>query len=328
MHAAMPRRPADPTTIDEQPPMNTAQRLFLALFVLSGCLQPALAAPTQAAGWVDVDPVTGKVPAESFKVLRDKKPLDYEGALQACDEIELTRPDVILTIWLSDATQKRLGPGVGSRLALDCSQRGLSMRLLSMLQAALTPSAARANRAAAMASRSVDADKEALPLAAPLLDAPSNSVLAGQRSLYLRWVGGVGPFAISLQDSTGRVLARRSGLGVRETTLPTAALLPGTYRLEITQAAGLQPPGIAEDKLIVQAADSRPAMPPELAAANLPASVRALFYADFLVAQGDGRWTLEAAQIVAAIRPATPASRQWLDRYAGPLQAGTGRGKP
>jgi hypothetical protein len=44
---------------------------------------------------------------------------------------------------------------------------------------------------------------------------------------------------------------------------------------------------------------------------------RALFYADYLAALDDGRWTLEALQRVAALPAQSPAVRQWLLRYGG-----------
>jgi hypothetical protein len=290
----------------------------------------ASASAARVAGWVNPDPDTGKLPLRAFSVLRKGKRVAYdESLLQACDVVDLVDPEVTVHITLANSRRQRLGvtKDATRSLRVPCTERGMPESLIAALQAAIGGPETRAERAAAMASRSIDtgASRAKPALAAPVLDAQTNTLLAGQRAVFLRWVGGTAPFTVALQDSTGRVLASRTGLRTREVRLPSVRLQPGRHRLLIGQARGESVVGIAEDALEVAPAEHLPAAPPALVQAleqsGLPADARTIFRADQLASLEGGRWTLEAAQSVAAIQPATAASRQWLDRHAGVLQS-------
>jgi hypothetical protein len=293
-----------------------AAALLPALLTLLTPAGPALAAETRVAGWVEPDPATGQPPTRAFELLRAGKKVAYgEAGLQACDEIKLTDRAATVRITLASAQRMRLDARTPSA-KLPCTERGLLPDIWAALGTVLAGADARADRAAAMASRGESSAPMALDV--PALAAPSARLVAGERSIYLRWVGGVGPFTVTLQErKTGRVVARQAGISAREVWLPKARIDPGNYRLELRQAAGQELLAVAEENLVVEPATALPAPAPALARAELPADVRAIFRADQLVAFEDGRWTLEALQQVAAIKPSSAASAQWLDRHGG-----------
>jgi hypothetical protein len=155
------------------------------------------------------------------------------------------------------------------------------------------------------------------PLVVPALAGPQANLVAGRRALYVAWTGGVAPFSVQLAAADGREVALRSAVEAHSTRLPAADLSPGQYTLRVRNRAGHRIEGIRDDAVFVVADGTLPALPDTLKHPSLSDEARTLFYADYLTAQEDGRWTLEALQRVAALPGQSAAVRQWLLRYGG-----------
>lgn len=276
----------------------------------------------------------GKAPGSAVVIKRGNSTFPFNGdALQACDVVHLQNLETTVRVTLADGRRIKLDRRTPSRrVEIPCNERGVLRDLWAILRAAAGASDARAERTAAMTSRGDEAAQANLPLAVPMFGAPSAQIVEGSRNLYLRWVGGKGPFVVTLRDKgTTQVIVQRSAIVEREISLPVK-LAPGTYEVEIGQAPGQEIAGIAEDSLVVVPASELPASPLDRAGSGLPSAAATLFYADHLVALDDGKWTLEATQMVAGLRPQTIASRDWLARHAGAIKLrepkGAGPGLP
>jgi predicted transposase YdaD len=67
----------------------------------------------------------------------------------------------------------------------------------------------------------------------------------------------------------------------------------------------------ADDVDVVEARGIPP-IPDALRTAEIDHVARQLFYADYLVALEDGRYAMQAMQLVASLAPQTPETRAWL----------------
>ena len=131
----------------------------------------------------------------------------------------------------------------------------------------------------------------------------------------LRGRGGEGPFSVQVvRASDGRELVSQLDIAGRASTLPPADFVPGNYTLWVRNRSGHRSEGFRQDALVATS-QNLPPMPEILRNPSLAEESRTLFYADFLSSQEDGRWTLEALQLVRLLPIDLPAVRQWLFRY-------------
>jgi hypothetical protein len=285
------------------------------LVVLTSCLSaPAQAQPGEVAGWVEPDAKTLVVPTSAFRLDRAGKTIPYPDAgLQACDRLKLLDDKTVVRIRLASNLRMQLDAETpGLQLEIPCSERSIAASLAAALRAMIGGAEQRKQRVAALT-------RDVAPLSLPaLLAAPQTRIAAGRRALYVAWTGGVGPYSVQvLRAGDGREVVSRSSIGAHSVVLPPADIEPGEYTLWVRNRAGHRVEGFREDGIVAVAPGAVPAMPEVLKTTGLTDEARALFYADYLAAQDEGRWTLEALQRVAALPAQSPAVRQWLLRYGG-----------
>ncbi len=291
-----------------------AARAILLLVAASALCAHAHAQAGEVAGWVEPDPKTLVVPTSAFRLDRAGKAIAYpEAGLQACDRLKLLDEKAVVRIRLASNLRMQLDAETpGLQLEIPCSERSIAASLAAALRAMIGSAQQRKQRVGALT-------RDIAPLALPaLFAAPQSSIAAGRRTLYVAWTGGAGPYSIQLlRTSDGREVVSRANISAHSVLLPPADIEPGEYTLWVRNRAGYRIEGIREDGIVAVAPGAVPAMPEVLKAAGLTDEARALFYADYLAAQDDGRWTLEALQRVAALPSQSPAVRQWLLRYGG-----------
>jgi hypothetical protein len=285
------------------------------LVVLTSCLSaPAQAQPGEVAGWVEPDAKTLVVPTSAFRLDRAGKTIPYPDAgLQACDRLKLLDDKTVVRIRLASNLRMQLDAETpGLQLEIPCSERSIAASLAAALRAMIGGAEQRKQRVAALT-------RDVAPLSLPaLLAAPQTRIAAGRRALYVAWTGGVGPYSVQvLRAGDGREVVSRASIGAHSVVLPPADIEPGEYTLWVRNRAGHRVEGFREDGIVAVAPGAVPAMPEVLKTTGLTDEARALFYADYLAAQDEGRWTLEALQRVAALPAQSPAVRQWLLRYGG-----------
>jgi hypothetical protein len=291
-------------------PLRSIQRMAVAVAVCAGC-STAAAQDVEVAGWVEPDAKTQAIPLAAFRLDRAGKPATYsELGLRACDKLVLLDDKAIVRVRLVSNLRLQLDvESPGKQIEIPCDQRGIAASLASALRALISSAEQRKARVATLT-------RDITPLTLPILVAPQTNLVAGQRELFLGWTGGAAPFSVQLLDSRdGREVASISKLNAHSVFLPAAALEPGQYTLWVRNRAGHRIEGIREDALMVLPQDALPALPPVLRSPGLTEEARTLFYADYLAALDDGRWTLEALQQVAGLKGRSAAARQWLQRY-------------
>ena len=285
-----------------------------AVLVVVTSAAPAHAQPGEVAGWVEPDAKTLVVPTSAFRLERAGKAIAYpDVGLQACDRLKLLDEKVVVRIRLASNLRMQLDAETpGLQLEIPCSERSIAASLAAALRAMIGGTEQRKQRVAALT-------RDIAPLALPaLFVAPQSSIAAGRRALYVAWTGGVGPYSVQvLRASDGREVVSRANIGAHSVVLPPADIEPGEYSLWVRNRAGYRIEGIREDGIVAVAPGAVPTMPEVLKASGLTDEARALFYADYLAVQDEGRWTLEALQRVAALPAQSPAVRQWLLRYGG-----------
>jgi hypothetical protein len=122
------------------------------------------------------------------------------------------------------------------------------------------------------------------PIAIPIL-APGARIVAGERDLPLAWSGGCAPFVVTLWSGDRKLIDRESIEG-RQVRLDDVPLERGRYEITIVDASGLRGSGALE------AVDTGPALPPDLAGDATPLGVIA--QAVWLSQHENGRWRLES----------------------------------
>jgi hypothetical protein len=281
-------------------------------FSAASTLVPAQA--VEVAGWVEPDPTTQAVPTSAFRLTRAGKTITYpEAGLQACDKLTLADDKAIVRVRLASNLRMQLdASSPGQQIEVPCDQRGIAADLAAALRAMIRGIEQRGRVRVATMTRDI------APLAVPALVASQANIVAGTRALYIAWTGGVGPFSVQVSNAAdGREVVRQTTIERHSVRLPVADFAPGNYTLWVRNRAGYRVEGVREDGLVVVTASEVPMLPEVLKSSALSDEARTLFYADYLVGQDDGRWTLEALQRVAALPAQSPAVRQWLFRYGG-----------
>lgn len=284
----------------------------LALMLLMGSVSVAAHGQTSdVAGWVEPDSKTQMVPTAAFRLDRAGKVMAYpEAGLLACDKLTLLDDKSVVRVRLTSNLRMQLDSATpGRQIEVPCDQRGIASSLAAALRALIVNAEQRKSRVAALT-------RDIAPLALPVLSGAQTNIVGGQRALFLAWTGGAGPFSVQIVNAAdGKEVTGRTDIRTRSTSLPVTVMGPGHYTLWVRNRAGHRVEGIREDALMVLPQDALPGMPEVLAASGLPTETRTLFYADFLAALDDGRWTLEALQQVVALKSQSAAVRQWLGRY-------------
>jgi hypothetical protein len=132
--------------------------------------------------------------------------------------------------------------------------------------------------------------------ATPGLSSGTENLVAGNRSLLVRIVGGVAPYKAELRDPSGALVASHTETD-HSVQLPTANLKPGAYRLTITDGS---PRSL--DATVTVVAEAAPV---EAAFADIPdPEVRSATAAAGLAQAHPAVWAFEAEQMMSAA-PAT-----------------------
>jgi hypothetical protein len=147
----------------------------------------------------------------------------------------------------------------------------------------------------------------------PIFSGDREKLGAGKRSIFVSWKGGVPPFSVSLTDAkTNQVIAAKNS-DLCTAHLPSADLMPQKkYNLIVTDAKGVSE---EEDEILV--VEAAPSMPAELLKAGLSEDTRRIYFATWLTTLGDGEWTFEAQQQVAAIDCRWAPVADWLQQWGG-----------
>jgi hypothetical protein len=276
-----------------------------ALLLSMAARMPVQAAEGPArAAWIDG---ASAPTAALVRIQRAGKDVTYQAAvgLLACDQLQLLDAKKVVRIVLADGARVRLDASQPlAKIACDSNTIGTTLgRLLS----AWNSQSDTRDTAAGVLSRDEG------PLELPILFAPSGAVMAQADQLYLTWRGGKGPFTMALRDAGGANVAERARIATHATVLalPLPRMVPGKYALQLSDSSN-ENSSLTEENMVIVEGSTIPSMPTELREAELDPTARQLFYADFLVAYEDGRYAMQALQLVAALKPQTAASRSWL----------------
>jgi hypothetical protein len=244
-------------------------------------------------------------------------PYDREAGFRACDEVSLApaAPTVVAPVAISTADGSRyiLDRGSGP-IKIPCSPAvGLAHDTATFLRALIQKSNMRlpmmaATRGQASCSGPNDV---VVPLLSTQADIPT-LLVSDRRSLVLTWVGSAAPFQIELDSPEGTPVTHVVSFDGHILRTPPTTLPVGRYRLRLLDSCGA---GVEDDDVEVVAAIQRPKLPKELQ--QLPEPQKTIFYADYLIALDDGRWGLEALQLVGALPRSDSAAQAWIARWAG-----------
>ena len=251
----------------------------------------AHAQPAEVTGWVEPDPKTLVVPTAAFRLERAGKAIAYpDVGLQACDRLKLLDEKAVVRVRLASNLRMQLhAESPALQLEIPCGERSIAASLAAAQRAMIGGTEQREQRVAALT-------RDVAPLTLPALSAAQqSSIAAGRRALYVAWTGGVGPYSVQvLRASDGREAVSRTDIGAHSVLLPFAEIEPDEDTLWVRNRTGYRIEGAREDGIVAVALGVVPAMPDVLNANGLTDEARALFYADYLTAQDEGRWTLEA----------------------------------
>ena len=287
--------------------ISSLRRALLSAITLSCALMSiGVQAESAVVGWVE------KPDFSVFQIIRDEQTLPAGTAdLQACDIVQLQNDQATVRITLAGYQRVQLDASVPEhKMQVPCAEisswYGKSLALVRVIAGLAT--APVANVEALTATRSPER------LTVTALGHYNPLLVAGERSLYLNWNGGVPPYTVTLQRFGGDYLVKRNKIDATSVLLPKAHLKPGRYVLIIEDSEKY---AIKEDSVTVVDAARLPPPPKALADAKLSKADHQLLYAYYLEGWGQGEWTLEALQRAASIKPATPAVRDWLQsRFA------------
>lgn len=243
-------------------------------------------------------------------------PYDRGVGLQPCDSVSFSpaAPPGATTVAISTAD--------GSRLLIERYQKpvtirctspvGLTREVAAFVQALIGKSNQRMSQIVGTRGGADCHDHSDLDV--PLLSKANvpTMLVAGRPGIALTLVGSHIPFDVELASPAGAVVAHETLVQQHFLRISAQAIRPGRYQLRVRDSCG---GGIEDDDFNVVSADQRPAIPELLA--NLPDPGRTIFYADYLIALNDGRWGLEALQLVAALPRDNPAVAGWLEQWGG-----------
>jgi hypothetical protein len=251
------------------------------------------------------------------RVVRGNQTHGYDPAtgFLACDQVSLTSAaSGTIAIATTDGARLLLGDRIRS-VKLPCSSRtGVARDVAMFLQALLRKSNMRIPVVAATRGA---AGKCALhDLDMPFLSSGENipTMLTSDSSpLVLAWTGTAGPFTIQIDSPDGSAMLRAAAIEANVYRAEVKSLPRGHYQLHLSDSCHGE---LEDDYLKVVAPAERPPVPPQIA--DLPEPGRTIFYADYLLGLGDGRWGLEALQLVARLPDTDPEARAWIRQWTQP----------
>jgi hypothetical protein len=261
-------------------------------------------------GWVESPDFS------AFKVIRNGQDLPPVNAdLQACDTVQLLKDQAVVRITLSGYQRIQLDASVNDKkVQVPCAEKpGWFGKSLALVRAIAGMATAPSAQTEALAGTRGQAD--APPLMVMALGNYNPLLVAGERSLFITWSGGQGPYSVTLRHYNGAQVVGRNDIDAHAVRLPKVQLPPGRYVLLVQ---GSNKYGIKEDNVTIVAPSRLPAEPKTLRDASLSKSDHQLLYAYYLEGWGKGEWTLEALQRAAAIDPPTPAATDWIARRFAP----------
>ena len=257
-------------------------------------------------GWVL--PTKGKVaPPAAFRITRADPSAQVAGSeLAPCDKVQIVDEREKLYVALID----------GARLPLDsrhpfisvpCEVITVSDIFATAFRLLFKPPPLIGDGEVPAVTRGVGG------LTVPAFAASAAALGSGGRRLFLAWDDGRAPFKVSLkrQGSDQAIVAARD-IASNHILLPSADLAPDRYQLTVSGATG---DGITQRELVVVTADRVPRLPRASVPASLSNTEKALLWAEFLENEDDGRWTLEALQIVGSLPREDPLVAAWLRRF-------------
>jgi hypothetical protein len=241
---------------------------------------------------------------------------DPGTGFQACDEVVL-EPAVgdSVAIITADGSRLLLDPA-GPSIRLSCgTSKGVGHDVVAFLKALLQKSNMRLPTIAA--TRSFDASTSCMKgrLGMALLSHGSDTptmLTSNTRSLLLAWTGAAGPFTLEIESARGSPVLHAIAINENTYRAYIRSLPPGRYRLHLSDSCHS---GVEEKDLEVVPPAQLPAVPAQIA--SLPEPGRTIFYADYLVGLGDGRWGLEALQLVGTLPVSDPSARAWIRQWTG-----------
>jgi hypothetical protein len=239
-----------------------------------------------------------------------KVPYDPGVGLSRCDSVSVvaSAPGRV-AIATVDGSRLLLERGRTVKIGCTSTAGGVTRELALFLAQLLHRSNQRVPQAAVTRALALPCGDRALEV--PLLPKGLPSMLVGGRSsLLLTWVSTDPPVTVELRTAQGTVVAKASSVHELPMRLKAPVKSNVRYSLRLTDKCGKR---IENDDLEAVPASHRPSLPPELA--GLPEPQRTIFYADYLVGLEDGRWGLEALQLVGALPRGNKVVEQWIDQW-------------
>jgi hypothetical protein len=287
--------------------------LLVLLALMSACMgaRTACAATTgEIFGWLE-----DEGDATLLRIERNGQRVAYDPGIgfARCDSVSiLASAPAPVTIATADGSRIFVKPGQ-SAVTIGCTAKegGVTRDLALFLQQLLHRSNQRLPQMAA--TRALP-----MPCGHPALDVPLLSrgeeipsmVVGGRSSLLLTWVSTDPPVDVELRNAQGTVVAKASAVHDQPLRLKAPLKSDLRYHLRLTDKCGKS---IEDDDVQAVSATHRPALPPELA--RLPEPQRTIFYADYLVGFGDGRWGLEALQLVGSLPQGDKVVEEWIEQW-------------
>jgi hypothetical protein len=279
--------------------------------MLFACLASVAAqAADQTYAWLEDDSQQAFV-----RLVRGGQPMAYSSAVgfAACDEVSLTSATTnAVAIATADGTRLVLDASV-RRVKLPCDTRaGVGHDVISFMQALLTKSNKRVPvPALTRGAPGACSHDLGMALLSPGEDTPT-MVSSDSRPLVLAWTGSARPFSVQIDSPRGTMLHVDS-LQDNLYWADIKSFAPGRYRLRLKDSCNQ---GLEDNFLQVVEPSELPAMPSQIA--SLPEPGRTIYYAEYLLGYSDGRWGLEALQLVARLPKTYPAAHAWITRWTSP----------
>jgi hypothetical protein len=279
-------------------------------------------------GWLE-NPKQAKL----VQITRNNVVMPYDPKLgfQRCDSVSLLpRSKELVAVSMVDGSRFVLRPNqTPSSIKCDLAA-GVPHQLLNFLPDLFKKTL---DRRAAIATTQGFGDC-AKDFTVPLLPAQkaiSAQLVAGRSSLFITWVGSASSVDVTLSpgDGAAGAVAEAAVASVSserrhafEIKAPFTSV--GHYHLRLEDACR----NIIYNDIQVVDGKKRPSVPSDLKQSPVPEPYATLFYADYLLHLDNGRWGLEALQMVNALRDSDPvlkddpSVKRWIGWWANEPSSG------
>ncbi len=259
--------------------------------------------------------------ASRITVTRDGKVVPYATGLRACDEVRRADANsqdrdrvevVIVTLGGHRVRLTRTPP-----YKVSCKGAGADSSLVAFLKGVMQGADGRRQHILAAGRGKCDAASSGLDMPIISKSKLPTMITSSGHPLELRWFGRFPPFKIEVRrvrdGKEGDRVLEVAGLSGPSLSAVVPNFAPGSYTITLTDACSAV---VKEHDLRVVRVDQRPPMPTPLRSPALTETERAIWYANFLVAQRDEQWQLEAMQLVATLpEQDDPRVRDWLGAW-------------